>query len=339
MGRRIAGLSLAALTLAGCAAASGAPQESETRFAPAPGVTSSSVSTTADPSASTAEPVAASRISPPADAGMTRAAGEALPEAKRRASDVAVGLTTYGPDGSWADVIAAAGIAPATRQGLAAAGSPLFHPGQESRGTVVYAQLGGFRAERASVMVVVRQDISAAADGSGARTETRTLDVRLARTAGRWSVEGLASAGGDPVPRPARLSPAAAAVVDNSRIELPDSARWDIYRGAVAPRLLVLLAAAAERAPLSVVVLESGHPHDVFGTGRTSNHTLGRAADVYRVDGVNVIDGRVPGSSVDDLARWLLVRPELSELGSPWALGPRTFTDLVHQDHLHIAVR
>jgi hypothetical protein len=340
MRRRFAGLGLAALTLAGCAAASGAPQAPESRPGAVPTVTGGAAPTTASQPAPVVTPVGTPSTGTPQAARSTApAAGETLPEAKRLASDTAVALTTYGPGSNWADVIAAVDAAPAAREALAASGGPLVHPGQRSQGTVVYAQLGGFRAERASVMVVVRQDIGPAADGSGARSETRTIDVRLARSGGRWSVEGLASVGGDPVPRPAGLSPVAAAVVDNPRIELPDSARWDIYRGAVSPHLLTVLAAAAEQAPLGIVVLESGHPHDVFGTGRTSSHTVGRAADVYRVGGTKVIDGRAPGSEVDRLARWLLGRPELSQLGSPWRLGANSFTDVVHQDHVHIAVR
>lgn len=35
-------------------------------------------------------------------------------------------------------------------------------------------------------------------------------------------------------------------------------------------------------------------------------------------------------------------QPEVSQIGAPWALdgyGGRSFTDVVHQDHLHVGVR
>jgi hypothetical protein len=180
-------------------------------------------------------------------------------------------------------------------------------------------------------MVVVRQEIGIAA-------ETRTLDVRLARAGGAWAFEQLASAGGEPIPRPSRLAPEAVRVLDDSRIELPDSARWDIYRGRVAPALLRVMAELAQRTPFGVTVLSGGHPHNVFGTGRQSNHTRGRAVDIYRLGRPHVVDDRAPNSATNQLARWLQARTDLSELGSPWRLGPGSFTDTVHQDHLHLAV-
>ncbi len=72
----------------------------------------------------------------------------------------------------------------------------------------------------------------------------------------------------------------ARAVLDDPRIDLPDSARWDILAGEVSPALLRLMSRAADEAAVRI--------------------------------------------------------------GSPWALdglGGRSFTDVVHQDHLHIAVR
>jgi hypothetical protein len=60
--------------------------------------------------------------------------------------------------------------------------------------------------------------------------------------------------------------------------------------------------------------------------------------DVYRLGTTHVVDDRTPGSATYQLARQLQQRADLSELGSPWRLGPGSFTDTVHQDHLHIAV-
>jgi hypothetical protein len=46
----------------------------------------------------------------------------------------------------------------------------------------------------------------------------------------------------------------------------PDSARWDIFRGEVDDRLLTALAGAADRYALSIAVLSSGHPPNVWAS-------------------------------------------------------------------------
>jgi hypothetical protein len=187
-------------------------------------------------------------------------------------------------------------------------------------------------------MVVTRQDLTR--DGK-TTTQTRTLDVRLVKTGGHWMFDRLASAGGTPVPRPANLAAEAAAVLDNPRITLPDTAKWDIYRGVISPTLLRLLSAIAAHHTITVTVLETGHPIDVFGTSHVSMHTLGRAADINMVDGSHVIDQRRPGSAADALVRWLLVQPTVGQVGSPWDLdgsAPRSFTNDVHLDHVHVSV-
>jgi hypothetical protein len=199
--------------------------------------------------------------------------------------------------------------------------------------------MGGLAGGRASVMVVVRRE--AGGGSSPEVVETRTLDIRLIRTGGAWVFDDLASAGGTAAERPAGLSADARAVLDDPRIELPDSARWDIYRGSIAPSLLRLMAAMAERGPYGVVVLRTGHPRHVFGTTRLSQHTVGQAVDLYRVDRSLVVERAVSGAP-HSLARWLCRRDDLGQLGSPWGLADadgRTFSDTVHQDHLHIAVR
>jgi hypothetical protein len=199
-----------------------------------------------------------------------------------------------------------------------------------SHAEVVYAQLGGLLPDAVSVLVVAREDGGV----------TRTLDVRLRREAGAWAVEGVADDGGAPV-EPGSGSPTAEAVLASPRIALPDSARWDIARGDVDDRLLAVLLDIAERHDVAVSVLRSGHPVEIFGTDRTSDHTRGIAVDVYAVDGDLVVEQRAGGTPAHDLARWLYERGDV-RLGSPWAFdgrGGRSFTDPLHQDHLHIALR
>jgi hypothetical protein len=278
---------------------------------------------------------------PPLPAGYELVAGETGAAAKRAAIDLVEALTTYDPGDDLAVVVerASAGDAELADLLLGAA-APLHHEDTWSRGSIVYPQLGGLEIDAAAVITVVRQDLRTA-DGED-HTETRVLDVRVDRDADdTWRVVELASAGGEPVDRPDDLSPQAEAVLDDDRIELPDSAVWDIHAGVVDDRLLDLMARTADRTPYGVVVLKTGHSREVFGTDRTSRHHEGRAVDLYRLDGPLVIEDREVGSATYELVRWLYDQPELSEVGSPWALdavGGRSFSDELHQDHLHIGV-
>ncbi len=272
------------------------------------------------------EPVAAFELSP----------DEMLPDAKRLAADVVQTLLTYEPEDTAGEI--AGRVAGDHRAlGLVVSAAPLLHAGAWSRGEIVYPQLGGFTDTAASVMVVARQTIGLP-DGE-VRDTTRTLDVRLAVEDDEWVFDALASAGGRAIDRPHDLSEAAIAVVDDDRIELPDTARWDIYRGVIEEPMLELMALMAERTEYGVIVLDTGHPWEVFGTDRQSRHSLGRAIDLYRLDGPNVIDDRDKGSDTHAFMEWLYDQPEMTNMGGPWALddfGGRSFSDDLHQDHLHI---
>jgi hypothetical protein len=264
---------------------------------------------------------------------------EMLPATKRLASDVVQQLLTYEPQDTPRETVGAA-VGEDGVPDLLVKVTPLMHRDAWSRGEIVYPQLGGFTDTSASVMVVARQSVGLP-DG---RTfeESRTFDVRLAIEDGDWVFDDLASVGGRPVERPADLSAAATAVVDDERIELPDTARWDIYRGVIQEPLLELMSLIADRTDYGVIVLDTGHPWEVFGTDRQSRHSKGRAVDLYRLDGPNVIDDREEGSGTHEFVQWLYEQPEMTNMGSPWALddfGGRSFTDDLHQDHLHIESR
>jgi hypothetical protein len=264
------------------------------------------------------------------------AAGEVLAEAKTVAGRAAERLATYQDATAHQPVIA--GLLPGDQApaGLLRAAAPLLLPGGSSTGEVVYAQLGGLTPGAAAVLVVLRQRFRQADDQE--TVTTRTLDLRLRRARGRWLLDRLASAGGQAAARPPRLSSVARAVLDDPRIQLPDSARWDIHRDAIHPRLLATMRAMAERFPYAVTVLASGHPRNVFGTGRRSNHSAGRAVDVHRIDGKLVVNQAGRDAPAFRLAQWL-DRRDVSELGSPWVFAGdqgRSFTNTVHRDHLHI---
>lgn len=261
--------------------------------------------------------------------------GEPVPEAKQAAADAVQALTTFeaGPDPSVAAGAALAGLgAPAE---LVAQAGPLFLAGSASVGDIVYPQLGGLTAASASVMVVVRQRLLT---GGEKQAVVRTLDVRLARRGQAWVVTGIESVGGsapNPLPQP---SAAAAPVLANSNISLSDSARWDILAGRIDDRVLAVLAKLGVDHRLDVTVLATGHPNEVFGSSHTSNHTKGRAVDIWAFDGRPVVEQRDPAGPLATLARSLLA-DGVTELGGPWDLdgaGGASFANTVHQDHLHV---
>ena len=102
-------------------------------------------------------------------------------------------------------------------------------------------------------------------------------------------------------------------------------------------RVRTLLAAAADRQPIRVSCLHTGHSWYVKGTRRVSNHSVWRGVDVDRVGGRPVSPFN---TAARQLALWIGrgragVQP--SEVGSPWRLGGRPwFTDAGHQGHLHV---
>lgn len=265
----------------------------------------------------------------------TPASGEPVPEVKQAAADVVQALATYPPS---AVPVEEAGRRLATLPvagDLAAAAGALLIAGTESAGDIVYPQLGGLTGTSASVMVVVRQRLRARGTST---TVTRTVDVRLERTPSQpWVVTALASLGGDPPAAPVPLSGPATEVLSNPNLDLPDSARWDIQAGRVDVRVLALLAELGRSHRVGVTVLATGHPPNVFATARVSNHTVGRAVDVWAIDGP-VIDQRQPDGALVALARTLLAGG-VTELGGPWDLdgpGSTSFANTVHQDHLHL---
>ncbi|HVM19503.1 MAG TPA: hypothetical protein VM307_06050 [Egibacteraceae bacterium] len=263
---------------------------------------------------------------------------EVYPNAKRLAARVVERLTSY--EAGTTRRTAAAKVARrfgVARADVADAARELVRPGTSSVGTVVYPQLGGVAASTSSVMVVVDQELD---DGARRWTERRTVDVRLRLVDGGWALDRLGSGGGAAVDAPERLSAAAWAVLAHEAIELTDSARWDIYHGMVDDRLLSLMVSIGDRHEIAVATLATGHPPNVWSTDRPSNHTRGRAVDIFRVDGELVVEQREKGSAAHRLTRWLF-KQGVPELGSPWALdgfGGRSFTDVVHADHVHVAV-
>lgn len=329
-------LRLAAVAFLGLAAGvgcvAGDPEADGAESTGAPSRTTESSPTTQAP---TTEP-------PPfATPQQTFAPYEPLPEeqyvnGKRLAGRVAQEIATFGPRASAAEIADVKGAGADLERIVV----PLVAPERRSSGEVVYVQLSGVTATTLGTMVIVRQHLE---DEDGAReTVERVMDVRLNRAPdGPWRFERVAYVGGNAPVRPARLSAAAKRVLEHPNIELPDTARWDIYRGFVIDELLSMLADAADKRRLAVTVFRSGHPPKVWGKPHLSAHTLGRAVDIYAVDGVPVISQRSEGSSARQFVAEVLAAGA-RQVGSPWVLPPggrRSFSDVVHQDHVHLDVQ
>lgn len=255
---------------------------------------------------------------------------------KLLAARIAQRALTYEPGASPRDV--ARSLPPARAGGavLSAALRPAVDPDRSSVGEVVYPQLSGVTPTSLGAMVIARQVLQ---DADGERESvTRVLDVRLRLAGDSWALDRVASVGGSPVAAPESISGAAQRVLEDPNITLSDSARWDIYRGAIDPALLDALARAARRRELSVGILSSGHPTNVWATDRPSAHSQGFAADIYAVDGRPVVRQHQTGSPAYDVAE-KLVAGGAYQLGSPWVFdtsGVSSFTDDVHADHLHL---
>jgi len=252
---------------------------------------------------------------------------------KRLAARIAQAATTYDAGATPTQV---AREIPDGDARLAPTIEPLVERGSASTGKIAYVQLSGVTRSSLATMVITRQTLARA--GARPRTVNRVIDVRLRRSSGPWSLERIGSVGGSPARRPSNLSPAAGRVLEHPRLTLTDSARWDIHRGDVDDRLLQALADAADQRRISVSVLRSGHPRNVWATSRSSAHATGYAADIYAVDGALVLRQRYPGSPAYRLATGL-VAGQADQVGSPWPLPPggrRAFSDAVHQDHIHL---
>lgn len=165
------------------------------------------------------------------------------------------------------------------------------------------------------------------------------LDVRVARDGDDvWQVTGIEA--GNP-PAPVRsVSALAERVLADPNINLPGPGRADIEAGYVEDSILSVLDQVAQTRVIDVHVVQTGHPVNIFATDRNSQHTLGRAVDIWRIDGQLVVD---PSTPRDLLVEVMTVAGPAgaTEVGGPFDLnGSRSgyFADAVHSDHLHLAV-
>lgn len=262
-------------------------------------------------------------------------AGEPIPEVKRLAADVLQAIGTYRKTEGTLEG-ANARLAGRASPEVVQKAQALLIPTAVSAVDMIYPQVSGLTQTDAGIMAVFRQRIL---EEGQERSVTRVADLRFKKGPQGWQISELNSLGGEPRPNPKPLSASAQAVLLNDRIRLPEPARWDIEAGIVDERVLQTLLTLAAEHSLDVTVLAGGHPRNVFASKLVSNHTVGRAVDIWAVDDLPVIAQRDPAGPLNQLVRTLLTRG-VTELGSPWDVdGPKgsSFTDTVHQDHLHLA--
>lgn len=204
--------------------------------------------------------------------------------------------------------------------------------------TVGYPQYGGLTPTAASVMITTTQDLLLS---SGDRTSRQsTADVRLGRAGPEspWTVTALSPDRG--APSSGQVSAAGQQVLDNPNLRLPAAAVRDVEQGRVDDGLLAILDGLSRDHVLDVQVFETGHPTNVFATGRPSRHSVGRAFDVWRIDDRPVADPSTPPELIEAVMRQASALGA-TEVGGPVDLdggGTSFFSDQVHQDHLHVGL-
>ncbi|MEO8330268.1 MAG: hypothetical protein ABI586_09700, partial [Candidatus Nanopelagicales bacterium] len=211
--------------------------------------------------------------------------------------------------------------------------APLLDQGSAAAIQVVNAQYGGLLESSSSVLLVVKQWVLDS-DGLVHRNDT-SLDIRLTADDPRWTVTTVRPANpGPPNPPPSNN---AAHLLANGRVRLPDAARADVRSGAISESVIDALNELSRDHVLDVSVLRSGHPIRVFGTGRRSNHTDGRAFDVFAIDGRLVVEPSNRDAVVNVMRA--AAAAGAYQVGGPVDLdgvATKYFSDATHHDHIHV---
>jgi hypothetical protein len=222
-------------------------------------------------------------------------------------------------------------IEPAAKRVAVAAVVELVRP-RGARGVVevIDAQYGGILSDTASVLVPCRVFML-----SDSRVETggTTVDVRLTKTRGIWRVTATHPA--QPGKATTQLTPTARQVLSNARIALPPASAADIRSGQVHESVLAAMLELAKTYRIGISVIRSGHPINVFGTNRPSDHPRGRAFDTWQINGRAVVDPATPRSLVTSYMRATEALGSYN-VGGPYQLsGTAYFSDRTHHDHIH----
>lgn len=317
----LAGLALGGLT--GCVGTSAESEPSKTSRSPAP------VTSRATPS-----PPAVALEAVPAYKPLR---GEVQPACKLAAIKVVSTALTWSPEKGGSDASLARLDTLDVAAGVESDLRALIGRQVASSFRTVYPQYGGLSDDLSSASImVVGEQVTRAEPGASPERRDLTVDVRLKRRSQGWRVVAVHN----PVLPPAQGNGTVLSrrVLAEQRLLLPTAARADIEADLIDERVLSLLAALSKRWEIHVQVLKSGHPRNVFPTNRVSNHTRGRAVDIWAIDGVPVISA--PKASWRGLMMAAASRGA-TEIGGPADLDkvagrPPFFTNAVHQDHIHI---
>lgn len=331
--RRVVLGAAVAVVLGGCAGDPSAPATT------APPTTGTPDPGTSDPGAQpgTTGPTPTASSTLPAVAAWAPGAEEPFPQLKQAATAFLERAGTWGASGQGTpEAVAARLVDAGVRADVAATAAVLAAPDAEgSTIRIGYPQSGGQTATDASVMTSLTQTLQR--DGTVEERQL-TLDVRVQGAGAAWGAIGVVPL--TPLAGPGTLGPNATAVLENPRIRLPGAAEADLRTGALDETMLGILNGLGQHHDLDVAVFYDGHPPHVFATDRVSNHHVGRAVDIWAVDGRSVASLRQDTAFLDPV---LVLAAQLgaTEVGSPYDRnGPKGgyFTDAAHQDHLHIGV-
>lgn len=229
---------------------------------------------------------------------------------------------------------------------------PLLDDSRAMSASIIYPQLGGLTDTEAALIVVL--DV-ARQTASELRAATRVLDVRMTYSGGVWEVSRVVSTGGKPAETVVHSSASSAVenhgteelneverdFVEARGIDLPDSSFADILTDEIHPLPLEILTDFSDDYDISVAVLRTGHPKNVFDTDRLSNHTRGRAIDVWAIDGIPVSELAKRSKENNPAYEMMALALEMGadEVGGPWRISTQygaTFSNEVHLDHIHI---
>lgn len=332
VGRRVVLGATAAVVLGGCA---GDPS-------PATSAPPGTGDGTPDPAGAGARPTPSDptpTLSPtlPAVPAWVPGVEEPFPQLKQAATTFVEQAGTWGALGEGsAEAVVARLVAAGVPADVAATAAVLAAPDAEgSTIRIGYPQSGGQTATDASVMTSLTQTLQR---GGVVEERELTLDVRVQVAGAAWTAIGVVPL--PPLVGPGTLGPNATAVLQNPRIRLPGAAEADVRTGALDETMLAILNGLGQDHDLDVAVFYDGHPPQVFGTDRVSNHHVGRAVDIWAIDGRSVASLRRDTAFLDPV---LVLTAQLgaTEIGGPYDRnGPEGgyFADDAHQDHLHIGV-
>lgn len=134
--------------------------------------------------------------------------------------------------------------------------------------------------------------------------------------------------------------PRSQAILDNPNITMYSGVEQDIAAGGVDSRVLDVIEFSAQNHTITLSAIATGHPYgdsptlDPLGySGYPNAHYFQRAVDISVVDGSPVSPGNAAAQS---LAGEIYNAFQPEELGSPWTFGPGSFSDALHQDHIHV---